>query len=145
MFSQVFACPRGWGRAGWLPSMHHRSHDLGSASRGEISNGGLPPGGSASGGSGSRWCLRPGCLLRGEGGAASSGVCVQGGLHRGGICLHGICIKGRFAFRGRWVGQTPSPKIHGILQDTVNKQAVRIYILCFAVGSCLYLSSRLLQ
>ena len=28
MFSQVFVCPRGGGGGeGWLPGMHHRSHD----------------------------------------------------------------------------------------------------------------------
>ena len=58
MFSQVFVCPWGIGfpaciighmtsiRGGWLPSMHHRSHDQrGSASRGRgsaLGPGGLP-------------------------------------------------------------------------------------------------------
>ena len=60
------------GVGGWLPSMNHRSHDQGSASRGSASRGG-------------------------------------GSVFRG-------------------VGQTPSPWIHGILWDTVNKRAVRILL-----------------
>ena len=42
IFSQMFVCPQG--RGGWLPSMHHRSHNQeGSAFGGSVSRGADPP------------------------------------------------------------------------------------------------------
>ena len=73
---------------GWLPSMHHRSHD----------QGGLLPGGSASR----------------EGSASRGWMCIQGGSASGGV------------------GQT-CPPANRILQDTVNKWAVRILLECILV------------
>ena len=49
MFSQASVIPSA--RKGWLPSIHHRSHDQGGLHPG---GGGMPPGGSASRGSASR-------------------------------------------------------------------------------------------
>ena len=62
---------------GWIPNMHHRSHDQG--------------------GSASRWVGR---------------------------------TPPRSAYTGVWAD---SPKIYGILRDTVNKWAVRILLECFLV------------
>ena len=66
---------------GWLPSMHHRSHDQGVCIRQGLHLGGLHPG---EGG------LHPG-----------EGVCIQG---RGSASRGGVCIQGGSASRG--VGQT---------------------------------------
>ena len=94
-----------WGR-GWLPSRHHRSHHQGGpASRGSTSRRGV----------GQTPC-----------------VCQQGGLPpEGGLgrppC---VCLQGRSV--SRWVGQIPH-LVHGILQDIVNKPAVRILLECFLV------------
>ena len=68
-------------------------------------------------------------------------ACITGhmtrGLHLGGLppgswaepppglSTGGVCIRGG--------GQTPSPKIHGILRDTVNKRVVGILLECFVV------------
>ena len=94
---------RGGGR-GWVPSMHHRSHDQGvciqggSASRGVsiwggLHLGGLPPEGSA-----------------------SRGAYIQGVLHPGGSASRGLGI---------------SP--YQILQDTVNERGVRNLLECILV------------
>ena len=80
------------GGGGWLPSMHHWSHDQEvciQEREGVCIGGGLHPDG---------WALHPG-----KGSASRGGVCIQGkgsastgrGLYPGG--LHG----------GWWVGQTP--------------------------------------
>ena len=61
-----------------------------------------------------------------------SGICFQGYAYRrllhpgggqipSGSAYRGVCLHGR---------QTPPPEIHGILQDTVNKRAVRILLEC---------------
>ena len=44
-----------------------------------------------------------------------------------------------FASRVWEDGQTPSPEIHGILRDTVNKRAVRIPLECILV-LCVYIT-----
>ena len=71
-------------------------------------DGGLHPGESASGGSASRKAY------------------IQGGLHPGGWAdpPSGVFLQG---------GWADTPKIHGILRDTVNKRAVRILLECILV------------
>ena len=53
-----------------------------------------------------------------------------GDLPRGGVCLQGgICLQEGGLHPGG-IGQTTPHEIHGILRDTVNKQAVRILLEC---------------
>ena len=75
-----------WG--GWLPSMHHRSHD---------------------------W-----------------GICIQEGLHPGGLHPAGG-IRGSLHPAGGGGVQTSHIGRPGILQDMVNKRAVRILLECILV------------
>ena len=100
---------------GWLPSMHHWSHDWGSASReglhpggsaGRVCMGGLHPEEGLHPGSG----LHPGRGLQerrsaGRGsasreGSASKGVCIQGSQHPGGSVSRGVSIQG--GLHGGW-------------------------------------------
>ena len=74
-----------------------------------------------------------GVCLRG-GGSASKG---EGSASRGTrVCIQGVGQYPPMSAYGRGVRQTPSsppPKIHGILQDTVNKRAIRILLECILV------------
>ena len=63
-----------------------------------------------------------GCLGVASRETASRGICLGGGLHWGSAW-------GVSASRGGW--GDPPPKIHGILWDTINKQAVHILLECF--------------
>ena len=86
-------------------------------------------GGSASSGG----CIQGDCLQRGR-----LGVWLQGGLHLGESASRGVgrsplgLLTGGSASREGWVDPLPR-EIHGILWDTVNKQAVRIVLECFLV------------
>ena len=73
----------------------------------------------------------PACIIghmTGGGWSVSSGVCIQGrvciqeGLNTGGVCIQR--------------GWADLPKIHGILWDTVIKQAVCILLECILVTDC---------
>ena len=80
---------------GWLPSMHHGSHDqhpggvcfqAGSGSRGVC----------LQAGSGSRGVFIQGVCLRGvclQGGSASTGFAYRGSASRG-VCIQGVCLQG---------------------------------------------------
>ena len=75
--------------------------------------------------------------------SASIGVCIGGSASRGGLPSGGWADPPKPPTGGGWVaasggGQTP-PEIHGIVRDTVNKQAVRILLECFLVCNNTYL------
>ena len=60
------------------------------------------------------------------GGSASRGICIRGGVGQTPLLHPGPA--------DREVGETPpSPTIHGILLDTINKRAVHILLECILV------------
>ena len=86
--SVSFCSQRGWG---WLPSMHHRSHDQGeSASRWVCLQVGLPSGGSAF-----RWVFIQGW------------VCIQWVCIRGSTYMGGWADPGGSAYGGEVLGRGP--------------------------------------
>ena len=119
IFSQAFVI-LSTGMKGWLPRMHHRSHDQrvwiwGGVPQGEVCLQGI--------------CLQGGCLHPG-GGSAPRGSASRGGVHPGrGVCIQEVDLHpGRLCIQGSAFGgwpDPPPPKIHGILWDTVNKHKIK--------------------
>ena len=76
------------------------------------------------------------------GGVCVQGVCIwvavyRGGLHPGGSASKGGCWADPppspwACLQGGW-GDPPSPTIHGIRRDTINKRAVHILLECILV------------
>ena len=120
---------KGGGGEGWLPSMHHRSHDLGV-------------------------CIWGDCLTASRGGGSTSrgwrSASRGGGLHREegvGIQGRGSASKGRgSASKGVWSASRRSASREGLHPgdlsrlpppphswDTVNKRTIRILLECILV------------